>query len=110
MQESVVVLLLEVKALENPFGHTSHLGWVVVVPDVFVYLPGGHLVWAVHKSALLLFLDVDALKNPVMHASQSVWALIVPAAFVYLPGGQWLCLVHHSKGQCFETKKHFKTV
>ena len=50
MQESVLVLLLDVEALKNPGPHTSHLGWAVAEPAVFVYLPGGHLVWAVHHS------------------------------------------------------------
>ena len=59
---------------------------MVVLPAIFVYLPGGHLVWAMHESVLLLILDVDALKNPGVHTSQSVWELVVPAAFAYLPG------------------------
>ena len=49
-QESVVVLLADVKDLKNPFGHTSHSGWDVAEPIVFVYSPGGHLGWAMHRS------------------------------------------------------------
>ena len=49
-QESVWVLLVDVEALKNPFVHGSHLGWLVAEPATLVYLPGGHLVWAVHCS------------------------------------------------------------
>ena len=45
-QESVLMLLLDVKALKNPVAHVSHVGSVVPVPAVFVNSPGGHLlVW-----------------------------------------------------------------
>ena len=50
VQESVFMLLSDVTSLKNPVAQTSHSGWVVVVPTVFVYLPGGHLVWAAHHS------------------------------------------------------------
>ena len=49
-QESVVVLLADVKALKNPVAQTSHLAGVVLEPIVFVNLPGGHLGWAMHLS------------------------------------------------------------
>ena len=44
VQESRSVLLFDVRALKNPLTHVPHSGWVVTVPTVFVYLPGGHLV------------------------------------------------------------------
>lgn len=47
VQESVA-LLFDVKALKNPGAHVSHSGSEVVLPATLVYLPGGHLVWAVH--------------------------------------------------------------
>ena len=50
VQESVLVLLLDVESLKNPVGHASHLGWAVAEPTVLVNLPGGHLVWAMHVS------------------------------------------------------------
>ena len=50
VQESVWVLLVDVEALKNPNAHDSHLGWLVAEPATLVYLPGGHLVWAVHCS------------------------------------------------------------
>ena len=49
-QESVTVLLLDVKAAKDPAAQTSHLGWAAAVPAIFVYLPDGHLVWARHHS------------------------------------------------------------
>ena len=45
VQESVLVLFSDVEALKNPGAHASHLGWVVELPAILVYLPGGHLVW-----------------------------------------------------------------
>ena len=44
MHESVLVLLLDVDALKNPDTHVSQSVWVVGVPTIFVYLPGGHLM------------------------------------------------------------------
>ena len=52
VQESVWVLLVDVEALKNPNGHNSHLGWLVAEPATLVYLPGGHLVWAVVHCSL----------------------------------------------------------
>ena len=51
VQKSILVLLLEGNALTNPSGHASHTGWLVVVPAVLVYLPGGHLSCAAHHSS-----------------------------------------------------------
>ena len=48
VQESVLLLLFEVRALKNPYGHFSHSGSEVAEPATLVNLPGGHLVWAVH--------------------------------------------------------------
>ena len=50
VQESNAMLLPDVYALKNPVGHTLHSGWVVAEPIVFVYLPAGHLGWAMHRS------------------------------------------------------------
>ena len=63
------MLLRDVESLKNPAAHTSHLGSAVTEPDESVYLPGGHLVWAVHKSVTVLLFDVNALKKPAAHAS-----------------------------------------
>ena len=71
------VLMLDVEALKNPVAHTAHVGWVVTEPAVLVYLPGGHLVWAVQESGLVLLLDVETLKNPVGHTSHLGWAVPV---------------------------------
>ena len=95
LHESVLLLFVDVKALKNPVAHTSHLGWVVTEPIIFVYLPGGHLVWAAHESVRIMLFDVDALKNPDTHASQSTWALVVPAFLVYLPGGHLMLRAAH---------------
>ena len=46
VQESVLVLLLDVLALKNPNAQVSHIGWVVLEPAIMVYLPGGHLLCA----------------------------------------------------------------
>ena len=72
---------------------------MVAEPGVVVYLPGGHLVWAMHKSVLVLLLDVKALKNPVTHDTHSGCVVAEPAVFVYLPGGHLVWAVHHSEGQ-----------
>ena len=71
VQESVVVLLDDVKALNDPVAHSSHSGWAVVVPAVFVNLPGGHLVWAVQTPVVVVLMGGKALKNPVEHVSHS---------------------------------------
>ena len=70
MQESGSVLLTDVKALKNPCGHTSHLGWELAVPAALVYLPGGHLVCATQESVSMFLLDVKSLKNPDAHVLQ----------------------------------------
>ena len=62
------MLLFDVTLLKKPVAHDSHLGWAVTEPETLVYLPGGHLVWAVHKSVTVLLFDVKALKNPAIHA------------------------------------------
>ena len=54
-------------------------------PLAFVYLPGGHLVWATQESFLVLVLDTVSLKNPAAHTSHSGSAMAV--ALLYLPGG-----------------------
>ena len=63
------MLLVDVEVLWNPGAHTLHLGWLVAEPGVCVYLPGGHLVWAMQESILELLLDLEAAKNPVGHDS-----------------------------------------
>ena len=57
VQESVLLLLFEVRALKNPGGHFSHSGSEVVEPAILVNLPGGHLVWAVHWEAVIEVVD-----------------------------------------------------
>ena len=47
---STHVLLFDAEALKNPGAHVSHVGWAVLDPDLLVYFPGGHGVWAVHHS------------------------------------------------------------
>ena len=49
---------------KNPAAHTSHWGSAVALPLVLLYLPAGHLVWAVQESFLVAMLDVVSLKNP----------------------------------------------
>ena len=44
VQESVLTLLSDARALKNPSGHVSHSGSALVVPAFFVNLPAGHLV------------------------------------------------------------------
>ena len=95
MHESVLLLLLDVDALKNPDTHVSQSVWVVVVPTIFVYLPGGHLMWEVmQESVLLLLIDAKALKNPFGHTSHSGWVVTEPIAFVYLPGGHFGWAMH----------------
>ena len=109
MQESVLVLLVEVYAFSYPGAHGSHSGWVVVVPAVFVYLPGGHLVWAIRQASVLVLLtDVKALKNPFGHASHSGWKVTKPFTFVYFPGGHFVCTVHLA--QPVATAKHIALI
>ena len=50
MQKSVLVLLLETNVFTNPSGQASHIGCAVVVPAIFVNIPAGQLLWAVHHS------------------------------------------------------------
>ena len=47
-----------------------HLGWLVALPAVCVYFPGGHLVWVIQES--MLELDAEAEKNPFGHDSHVV--------------------------------------
>ena len=54
-------LLTDVKGWKNPGEHASHVGCKVTDPAAKVYVPGGHLVWAVQKSSSVLFFDVMAL-------------------------------------------------
>ena len=58
-----------------------------------MYLPGGHLVWAVQESVSVLVIDVAALKNPVAHGSHWGCVLGEPAILVYLPGWHLVCSV-----------------
>ena len=110
MQESRSVLLFDVRALKNPLTHVPHSGWVVTVPTVFVYLPGGHLVWARQESVWMLLLDVKSLKKPGRHASHVGSVALLPAVLVYLPGEHFLvCAVHHSKGQSVATMGNIST-
>ena len=67
--EGTHVLLIDVKALKKPVAHASHSGWVVALPDAWVYLPGGHLVWAVQESGFIFCFEVKVLKKPCWHAS-----------------------------------------
>ena len=87
MQESVLVLSIDVKGLENPAAHALHFACAVADPAVSVYFPGAHLVWAMQASVSKLFTDVKALKNPVAQDSHWGWPVVLPAIFVYLPGG-----------------------
>ena len=105
------MLLLDASALNVPRMHASHVGSVVLVPAIFVYLPGGHLVWATQESVSRLLLDVKTLKNPVMHVSHVGSALLLPAVLVYLPGGHFLVwAAHHSKRQSVANEEHVKNV
>ena len=63
------MLVADVCFLKYPGRHAVHLGWAVAVPTALVYLPGGHLVWAVHALDLVLLGDGEALKNPGTHVS-----------------------------------------
>ena len=102
------MLPFDVRALKNPLTHVPHSGWVVTVPTVFVYLPGGHLVWARQESVWMLLLDVKPLKKPGRHASHVGSVALLPAVLVYLPGEHFLVwAVHHSKGQSVANGKHF---
>ena len=92
-------------ALKNPAAHGSHWGSVVVDPIALVYLPGGHLVWAVHESSLRLLVDETALKNPAAHDSHRGWAVTEPTTVVYLPSGHVAWTVHWLSGQPVEQNK-----
>ena len=63
------VVRREKEDLKNPIAHALHVGWAVAEPVAVVYLPGGHLVWAVQESVTLLLFDDNTLKNPITHAS-----------------------------------------
>ena len=63
------MLLRDVESLKNPATHTSHLGSAVALPLVLVYLPAGHLVWAVQELFLVPVLDGASLNNPGAHVS-----------------------------------------
>ena len=79
------MLLRDVESLKNPAAHTSHLGSAVALPLVLVYLPAGHLVWAVQKSFFVPALDAVSLKNPGAQVSHRGSAMAV--MLMYLPGG-----------------------
>ena len=79
------MLLRDVESLKNPAAHTSHFGSAVALPLVSVYLPGGHLVWAVQETFLVLVLDMVSLKNPGAHDSHLGSPMAV--TLMYLPGG-----------------------
>ena len=96
------------KALKYPVSHTSQSGCVVTEPTVFVYLPGGHLVWVMHESCSVLVLDMNALNDPVGQTSHSGWEVGVAGIFVYLPGGHLVWARHHSKGQTVGKATHQK--
>ena len=63
------VLRIDVKALKKPVAHALHSGWVVALPAALVYLPGGHLVWAVQESGFMLCFEVKVLQKPCGHVS-----------------------------------------
>ena len=87
MQESIIVLLLDVEPLKNPVAHDLHLGWEMAEPTVCVYVPGGHLLCAEQKSILMLLVDVVPLKSPTAHRAHSGWVVTVPAVLVYFAAG-----------------------
>ena len=91
------MLLFDVRALKNPLTHVPHSGWVVTVPTVFVYLPGGHLVWARQESVWMLLLDAKALKNPGTHALHVGSVVLLPAVLMYVPGGHLMWARHTSE-------------
>ena len=59
------MLFIDSVGLKNPGAQPLHWGWVVALPAVIVYLPGGHLVWALHEARVAV-----VLKNPGAHDSQ----------------------------------------
>ena len=75
-------------ALKNPGAQVSHLGCAEADPDVLVYMPGGHLVWAVQASVVLL--EKVFVKNPVAHSLHLGCVVEEPAVLVYWPGGHFL--------------------
>ena len=85
-QESVSMLLLEDIALKNPVTHVSHVGCMVALPTLAVYLPGAHLLWAMQK----VLLDPESAKYPSGHTSHVVIEFIVR---VYFPGGHGMIVV-----------------
>ena len=96
IQESVATLLLDAKALKNPVTHVSQVGSVVLLPTVFVNLPGGHLVCATQESVTMVLFDDESVKNPVAHTSHVGCVVALPIAFVYLPGGHLVWAIHPS--------------
>ena len=86
VQKSVSTLLFEDIALKNPVTHVSHVGCVVALPIFAVYLPGGHVVWAMQN----LLLDPESVKDPSGHTSHVVTELIVR---LYFPGGHGMLVV-----------------
>ena len=87
MQESSVVLLLDVNSLKNPLAQTAHSGCALAEPAAFVYLPGGHLMCAAHDSTRVPRLEETVLKNPKAHTSHLGCAEEEPTTAVYFPGG-----------------------
>jgi len=85
--EETTALLLDVDALKYPVTHFSHLGWAVAVQDTVVYLPGGHLVCAVHLSVTVPRSDLELLKYPAAHVSHLGSEVAKADGLVYLPGG-----------------------
>ena len=53
VQECVASPLFDGTALKNPGEHVWHLGCAAAEAAVLVYLPAGHLVWAVHRTNVL---------------------------------------------------------
>ena len=99
VQESFLVLVLDMMSLKNPGAHDLHSGSPMAV--TLMYLPGGHVAFwtAVQKSVLVLLLDVLALKNPNAHVSHVGWVVLEPAIMVYLPGGHLLCAAQPRSGR-----------
>ena len=83
------LLLFESDFLKNPGAHDSQLGLVVAVPLTMVYLPGGHLGWAVQESDLVLLGDGFLLKNPGAHVSH---LRTLAVDWMYFPRGHQIFL------------------
>ena len=84
-------LLFDVRLLKNPVGHVPHSGCAIVEPAATVYVPGGHLVCAMHESFVVLLFDINILKNPAMHGWHPGWDVLEPGITVYFPGGHFMC-------------------